>query len=355
MCLFLLCGIAKRLNLWYNRFIMREELLKKLSELNTEELEALGGHEADQRKLYTKPGRFIIERRTVSNISTGQEISPICLRSHPRFCGFPEHTHDYVEIMYVCSGSIVHNIGGKQVRVSAGDLLLLGNHAKHSIEPASESDIGVNIIISAELFEILLNTLRRDASLNTKLLESFLDKETSRHRVFKCAQSIEVQNLMESMIYASLFLERQDEYLSEQLVKMLVYHLCISGDTAAIAEELSYAEQTKNKILKYIRTSYSTATLTEAARLLGLSPTYLSRWICSSFNESFKELLMKERFSVAQDLLSTTDTAIGDIIIHIGYENSSYFHKEFKKRFGVTPKEYRKRFSAPPSKNSSGQ
>ena len=237
MCLFLLRGIAKRLNLWYNRFIMREELLKKLSELNTEELEALGGHEADQRKLYTKPGRFIIERRTVSNISTGQEISPICLRSHPRFCGFPEHTHDYVEIMYVCSGSIAHNIGGKQVRVSAGDLLLLGNHAKHSIEPASESDIGVNIIISAELFEILLNTLRRDASLNTKLLESFLDKETS----------IEVQNLMESMIYASLFLERQDEYLSEQLVKMLVYHLCISGDTAAIAEELSYAEQTKNK------------------------------------------------------------------------------------------------------------
>ena len=123
----------------------------------------------------------------------------------------------------------------------------------------------------------------------------------------------------------------------------------------AIAEELSYAEQTKNKILKYIRTSYSTATLTEAARLLGLSPTYLSRWICSSFNESFKELLMKERFSVAQDLLSTTDTAIGDIIIHIGYENSSYFHKEFKKRFGVTPKEYRKRFSAPPSKNSFDQ
>ena len=33
---------------------------------------------------------------------------------------------------------------------------------------------------------------------------------------------------------------------------------------------------------------------------------------------------------------------IGEIILRVGYENSSYFHKEFKRRFGVTPKEYRR-------------
>ncbi len=345
MCLFLLLPIAIRLNLWYNLYTMREELLKKLSELNSEELEALGGSEEAQRKLYSKSGRFIIERRTVSNILTGQETAPVCLRSHPRFCEFPEHTHDYVEIMYVCAGAITHKIGERRVSVSAGDLLLLGNHAKHSIDPAGETDIGVNVIISAELFEILLNTLRRDTALKTKPLESFLDKDVTRHRVFKCAQSVEIQNLIESMIYSSLFLERQDEYLLEQLAKMLIYYLCLSDDTAAIADELSYTEQTKKKLLKYIRTSYSTATLTESARMLGLSPTYLSRWVCANFNESFKELLMKERFSVARDLLCTTDTPIGDIIIHIGYENSSYFHKEFKKRFGMTPNQYRRQFS----------
>ena len=51
---------------------------------------------------------------------------------------------------------------------------------------------------------------------------------------------------------------------------------------------------------------------------------------------------MAERFGVARELLANTDMSIGDIIFHIGYENTSYFHKEFKKRHGMTPKAFRR-------------
>jgi AraC-like DNA-binding protein len=51
---------------------------------------------------------------------------------------------------------------------------------------------------------------------------------------------------------------------------------------------------------------------------------------------------MNERFQVARELLSNTNMSIGDIIFHIGYENTSYFHKEFKKRYGMTPKAFRR-------------
>ena len=148
---------------------------------------------------------------------------------------------------------------------------------------------------------------------------------------------------MESLIFSHLFRESTDEYLLEQSIKMLLYYLSSTNDTPHTSEEIPYSEQMKRKISKYIRTSYSTATLTECAKMLGLSPTYLSRWVCSYFEASFKELLMQERFSVACDLLRNTDTPIGDIITHIGYENSSYFHREFKKRFNTTPNAYRKR------------
>ena len=321
---------------------MREETLKRLIE-RMEHIERFEDTSRSPQHLYSKSGRFIIERRTMSSRSTGEPASPIVLRPHPRFSSFPEHTHDYVELMYVCSGSITHNICNKNITVQAGDIIALGKNTKHSISASSGSDVGVNLIISADLFETILNSIRQDSAIKTKRLESLLDKATDRFRIFNCAQSVEIGNLLENMICSSLLRDGRNDYLQEQSVRILVCYLCMLTDTTDMPpEDSTYTEKMKKKISKYIRTSYSTATLTELAEYLGLSSPYLSRWICANFGVSFKELLMRERFSVACDLLRSTDTPIGEVLVHVGYENSSYFHKEFKKRFGTTPGKYRK-------------
>lgn len=320
---------------------MRDEIISRLSALTDEERQNTDSR--SRKKMYSKSGRFIIERRTVSHISTGAAASPICLRAHPRFCDFPAHTHDYIELMYVCGGTVTHVIGGKDIQVHKGDIIMLGRSTRHAVRPADDGDIGINLIISSELFEGILDSIRRGTSLNTKPLEVFLDNDMFRFRVFSCSQSVEISNILESMIYSSILNGSSDGYLLEQSARLLMYYLCtLSANGTDAVGSSSYKEELKKRIMNYIRTSYSTATLTEAANILGLSPTYLSRKICADMNASFKELLMNERFSVACTLLRTTDMPIGDIIIHVGYENSSYFHKEFKKRLGVTPKEYRK-------------
>ncbi|MBO5203847.1 MAG: helix-turn-helix domain-containing protein [Clostridia bacterium] len=323
---------------------MRDEILKKLSALSAEEQFTPVEDRPSQQSIYSKPGRFIIERRIISSISTGEATAAVCMRSHPRFRAFPSHTHDFIEIMYVCGGSITHEIGGRAVTVKAGDMIILGRDTRHSIKPSTISDIGINLIISADLFEVLLNTLRHDSSLNTRRLKTLLDRgDDKRFYLFRSSESVQISNLMESMIYSVVCKENIDGYVLEQSVKLLLCYLCsVSEDSEREESEDTYGEQTKKKIVKYIRSSYSTATLTEAAEMLGLSPTYLSRWIRRHFGVSFKELLMRERFAVASDLLRTTDLPIGDIFLHIGYENSSYFHKEFKKRFGMTPNNYRR-------------
>ena len=323
---------------------MKDEILKKLSALTAEEQFTPVDERPSEQSIYSKPGRFIIERRTISNISTGESTAAVCMRSHPRFREFPAHTHDFIEIMYVCGGNITHDIGGETVTVHEGDLIILGLDTKHSIRASSISDIGINLIISVDLFEILLNTLRHDSTLNTRSLTSLLERDgQNRFFVFKSSEHLEITNLLENMIYSVVCKEKVDGYILEQSVKLLLCYLCsIPMEEAQFTGEDTYNENIKKKIVKYIRSSYSSATLTETAQMLGLSSPYLSRWICRHFGVSFKELLMRERFAVAADLLRTTALPIGDIIVHIGYENSSYFHKEFKKRFGMTPKSYRR-------------
>ena len=56
---------------------------------------------------------------------------------------------------------------------------------------------------------------------------------------------------------------------------------------------------------------------------------------------NFQDLLQQRRFQAAVKLLEETDLSIEDISLDVGYENQSYFFRQFKKRFGMTPRSYR--------------
>ena len=321
---------------------MQQEILEKLSRLTEEEQYILVEENPTPRDLYGKSGRFIVERRKVSHLVSGESTAPVCLRMHPRFRPFPPHSHDFIEIMYVCNGTIIHDVDGEQVHLDTDDLILFGRYAEHSILAAGKEDIGVNLIISPELFEQILRDMGGTSQLPTATFASLLNHEGLPYLTLSAKDSIAVRNLMETLVGTVICEGNTDGYLLRQSLSLLLCYLAALPSDAKVRPAERYADRMQKKILNYIKTSYSTATLTEAAAMMGLSPSYLSRWIEASFGESFKELLMRERFETARALLSSTAMPVGEIINRVGYENSSYFHKEFKKRYGVTPNHYRK-------------
>lgn len=319
---------------------MREEILSKLKNITEEEQFILIEKAPEPKEIYSRSGRFIIERRRISSLSFGESTAAICIRQHPRFRDFPLHSHDYIEMMYVCEGSITHRIGGETLTLRADDLLILGKDTKHSIASARENDIGINLIISVELFEDAYNKMRRNSQLSNKSIEAILRGEDMAYCVFGAGDCLPVQNIMESMISSVICEENAAGYVLRQSVNLLICYLSALFPDAP--SDTSPKEKMKKRIMSYIESSYSTATLTEAAEMLGLSPSYLSRLTCEYFGVSFKRLLTDTRFETACSLLTSTDLPIGDIINRVGYENSSYFHKEFKKRFGTTPNNFRR-------------
>jgi YesN/AraC family two-component response regulator len=94
-------------------------------------------------------------------------------------------------------------------------------------------------------------------------------------------------------------------------------------------------------VLRYIEENYRTATLTEIAAQLNQSVYQLSRLIKEQAGHTFKDLLQTKRLNLAVYLLTTTSLSVEDIITAVGYENTSYFHRLFKGKFGITPKVYR--------------
>ena len=89
----------------------------------------------------------------------------IQVRPHTRFVHFPRHTHNYVEMIYMCSGQTVHVINGSKIVLRTGELLILNQHATQEILPASAEDIAVNFIILPEFFDQTLAMLGSEPSM----------------------------------------------------------------------------------------------------------------------------------------------------------------------------------------------
>ena len=84
---------------------MQQELLVQLQKITEEEQAILDGHLDIRKELYTSKKDFIIDSQKL--LEKGRLIE---IRPHTRFAHFPKHRHNYVEMVYMCSGSTTHII-----------------------------------------------------------------------------------------------------------------------------------------------------------------------------------------------------------------------------------------------------
>lgn len=98
------------------------------------------------------------------------------------------------------------------------------------------------------------------------------------------------------------------------------------------------------QIRQYIDRNYAQQlTLEEVADRFYLHPVYLSVMFKEKSGETFQDYLRRIRMERAKHLLLTTKYRIDRISVLIGYENTKYFYKVFKKETGFTPADYRQR------------
>ena len=93
---------------------------------------------------------------------------------------------------------------------------------------------------------------------------------------------------------------------------------------------------------QYIAEKYSyPITIEDVATYTGVSRSYLFRLFRKIIKQSPKEYLLEYRIGQACLLLNQTDLPVGSIAHSVGFEDSLYFSKVFKKNKQCTPTEYR--------------
>ena len=310
---------------------MESYLLEKLSRESEEEIGIKEG-EVLNRKIYSSGEDFVINERRLFGKSDG-----ISVRTHTRYVDFPAHKHNFVEMMIVLSGSITHTVEGETITLSKGEILILNKHASHSIRRSGEKDIGVNIIMSDGFLGGVITEL--SGTLFSTLLKENQKKDGApMYLYFTIGERKYINNAIENLLFELTKDYPQISVMTKALSLLLQYlsienaDLLLSGNTVKDKES-----ERRLEILSYVKNNYRTASLEELSGKLYLTPPYLSKIIKEYFGKNFKELVIDERMSKAREILIGTSLPISDIIRSIGYENESYFHKEFKRREGKTP------------------
>ncbi len=96
--------------------------------------------------------------------------------------------------------------------------------------------------------------------------------------------------------------------------------------------------------VRYISEHYSDPdlSLNALAERLSISSAYLSRLIADGTGSNFPELVNLHRLEQARRLLTDElELDIREIAEQVGYNSSTYFTTQFKKRYGVTPSKWR--------------
>ncbi len=312
-------------------------IYQQLKKITPEELEYLAGRNEINKELYTSASDFMVDSQKL--LEAGKLIQ---IRPHTRFVHFPEHTHNYVEVIYMCSGETTHIINGEKIVLRQGELLFLSQNTVQEILPAREEDLAVNFIVLPEFFDHALRMMGAEENLVRKFIIECLRKEEAPigYLHFKVAEVLPIQNLVENLVWTIMNEQQNKRSINQYTMGLLFLQLLNHTDKVKVGKD-QYEQEVLLGIYRFIEEHYVNGQLSTLASQLGYDLYSLSRLVKKLTGKTYTELVQEKRLMQAQFLLQNTKWTVADIGRTVGYDNLSYFHKIFRKKYGISPRQWR--------------
>ncbi len=245
------------------------------------------------------------------------------------------HEHNDYEVFAVIRGSARVRMSTAEFYVSAGSFTVINPRAAHEIDAEGGKTTAVVIQFSPYFCREYYPHARRLMVENPDM--SGIDRET-------------VVEIMAHICRMAIHYFGDDRLFELRCVEDLA-HLMI-----LIAERLPcqylnpgqhHSRITKDRkidiITSYLDSKYQyPVRLEDVAKLVDMTPAYLSHFFTKTMGVNFHDYLSKLRFEHALRQIDR-DLPLGDIARGSGFSDLKYMTRAFLKNTGLTPAEYRKK------------
>lgn len=258
-----------------------------------------------ERKKDTPHGNLVVEIRNVKG-------------------DFPSHTHEFFEWSYIYKGEAVHIINGVEYSAKKGDLCILFPTDFHEVKIMNGA--------SAMYFSFT------EEVMSSEILYSLI--QNKRDSVYHLTEK--EQKRFES--FYELLLETVKEKGNEKIIKNMIE--CIILDILSKMNVKNDSDENNAPVYKailYIMRNFKThISLEDISRESGLSKNYFSNMFNRQMGMNVSTYVNNVRLLFAKNLLDSTDMTVTEICFEAGFNSIAAFSKEYKKKYGISPKKSRK-------------
>jgi AraC-like DNA-binding protein len=249
------------------------------------------------------------------------------------------HTHEFIEIVYVMSGKMTHEIDGREYRVREGDVLFMNCGCTHAFRADSPCTF-VNILFASERINKELFTPTN--ALPLLLLTSFDDmrKETNAGKLsFLGAERKEVEDIVSAMLREYAAKQISYETVLENYLNTLIVKMIRRVEIGIRPDDLSDVWQS---LAAFIDGNLDSKLSGNAlAQKFFYNPSYFSRVFKEKFGMPFVEYITRKRLSYAIELLKNTELSVEEIGRRVGFSDVKGLYRAFSTYLGSTPSQYR--------------
>lgn len=205
-----------------------------------------------------------------------------------------------------------------------------------------------NITFNEEIDKINKLVIEKNiASLESYIDEILEDKKLNPKNIYDL--SIKILFLIDKTLEEfKLNRKYSDDSLSNAIVELCNENTRESVKSFILSEIKELIELMDNNIIKYSpvvqqvvnivnEKYYEELSLKTLAQKYNVNSSYLGQIFSKEVGVSFSEYLNKTKNVKAKELILNTNMKINDIAKAVGYIDTSYFYRKFKKYFGVCP------------------
>ncbi|MCX7842883.1 MAG: AraC family transcriptional regulator [Clostridia bacterium] len=242
------------------------------------------------------------------------------------------HSHDFIELKYILSGSSSYSIEGKLYGVKKGDIIICNPGAVHK-KVISEGEEFIEF--NAGFTDIAIknypdNYLLKEGACPVISLEKY---QADFMRL--CSETMAEQEKREP---------GYDLVIKSNIMKMIVIVLkeTYLREKRQAQSRISFESHEKSSIVSTVISFFNDnymrqISLESISKNMYLSPAYISKVFKEETGDSPINYLISLRLSKAKELLKEGRTTIKEAAEAVGYIDVYHFSKLFKKHYGFPP------------------
>lgn len=248
------------------------------------------------------------------------------------------HWHEEAELTLVTSGCGLYQIDLVDYEVKEGDILFVSPLLLHSVSLLQGREM------ISETYVFHLNFLGGNSAdvCSTRYFVPIMNHEislpcliTPEHPAY-----VSIRRIFNQI--ASLYNEEVPGYelALKSLFLQVIFLLLQYSEKHTSPDDGTLSDKLRN-VLDYIEVHYAQVIAVEQlAKICCFSEYHFMRFFKKHMNQTCVEYINNVRLEKAVELFEQGNTSIMDVSLSVGFHNLSYFHRAFKKKYGMTPRSF---------------